>query len=103
MPSEPLLNVLGQRRYNGIGHDGVRREVIVTIGQPSPDPRVGGDWSCVYRIQGIGNDLTSKAYGVDAIQALWLTLRKVGIELRHLMAARQMRLSWLDDDDLGLP
>lgn len=103
MPGEPLLHAIAQRRYDGIGHDGVRHEVVVTIGQPVSDPRVGGDWSCAYQIQGIGNDLTSKAYGVDAIQALWLTLQKVGMELRHIMAARQMRLTWLDDDEIGLP
>lgn len=56
-----------------------RRRHEVRIGRPAPDPR--GDWRCAYHIGGIGMRTPRYGFGVDAMQALLLTLGIVRVRL----------------------
>jgi hypothetical protein len=103
LKGEPLNNVIAQRHLRVVAGDDAGRDVVVSLGQPQPDPRFRGDWSCVYQITGLGDDVTRTVVGIDGIQALMLTLQKVGITLRHIQATKGMRITWFDEDDLGLP
>ena len=103
LKGEPLTQVVAQRHFQAVGGDGARREVVVSIGQPRSDPRFRGDWSCVHQISGLGDEVTRTVVGIDAIQALMLTFRMVAITLRHIQATQGLRITWLDEEDLGLP
>jgi hypothetical protein len=86
-----------------VASDGASRDIVVTIGQPKSDPRFGGDWSCVHQISGLGDEVTRTVVGIDAIQALMLTFQMVAITLRHIQVTQGLRITWLDEEDLGLP
>ena len=57
----------------------------------------------VHQISGLGDDVTWTVVGIDGIQALMLTFQMVAITLRHIQATQGLRITWLDDEDLGLP
>ncbi|HEX8183744.1 MAG TPA: hypothetical protein VF747_03310, partial [Blastocatellia bacterium] len=82
---------------------GTEREVTLRMGKPIPDPKEGGDWCCPYQIIGLGDDKVSAAFGVDPLQALLLALQKAGAELSYYQRVQNIKLTWLDDEDLGLP
>jgi hypothetical protein len=80
------------------------RRITIKIGKPiqfldSPD------YYCPYQITGLGNDNVKYAGGIDAVQALLLTLQKIGIDLYTSNEAIANRLSWEGDEkgDLGFP
>lgn len=103
MSSIQLGEVIAERYFEAQEEDGSRREVVLRIGTPAPDPQAGGDWCCPYQIIGLGSDKVSPAYGVDSVQALWFGLQKAGLDLRHYQRTQKSRLLWLGEEDLGLP
>jgi hypothetical protein len=46
------------------------REIVVTIGEPEPDPKPGGDFRCRLVISGFEKTYDRYFFGVDPIQAL---------------------------------
>src|SRR5688572_30369359 len=80
--------------------------LIVRIGRPKRDSRAGGDWLCPVQFSGAprGCGLPTSVrpvYGVDRLQAVTLALGYVQIILTHLSG--QLKLTWLESTDLGLP
>ncbi len=85
------------------GRDG--KQVRVILGRPRRFPG-GNDYYCPYQILGIGDERIRHAGGIDAIQALQLTLMKIGLELYTSEDARARALSWdagSVEGDLGFP
>lgn len=80
------------------------RPVIVEIGRPAKFPD-GQDYYCPYRVVGLGNDRVRYAGGVDQVQALLLTLKKIGAELYTCAEYKSGKLYWLEagNNDLGFP
>ena len=79
------------------------QSVTVRIGVPQED---GRDYFCPYQIIGIGKEDVSYAMGVDALQALQLTLKKIGVTLYASNQARSGSLKWeaqTVEGDLGFP
>jgi hypothetical protein len=74
-------------------------EVKVRFGKPIADPK--GDWACPFQITGIGSEEILKIYGIDAVQALQLAMFSAGADLERLQ--KDVKISFLDDADLGLP
>lgn len=95
--------VIAERDFEARDEKGARREVRLQIGIPRPDPKEGGDWYCPYQIVGFGDDKVSAAFGVDTVQALLSALQKAGLELDFFQKAQNSKLTWRDDEDLGLP
>ena len=61
----------------------VGRKVVVSIGQPRPDPlSKHGDWECPFLIEGVGKTEVQRNYGVDSLQALVGAIKgiRVGLE-----------------------
>ncbi len=78
-------------------------EVRVAIGRPFEPDRYPGEYWCPYRIEGLGKDRVHRTIGVDSMQALTLTLELVGTLLYDSDEAKDGRLTWNGDLDLGLP
>lgn len=79
------------------------RKVSIVIGVPQQDD---GDYFCPYQITGIGDVRIGYAMGIDALQALQLTLKKIGTELYTSDEAQTGMLSWEGENargDLGFP
>ena len=65
--------------------------------------RDGTDFLCRYTIDLPGKPRESHGYGVDAIQALLLAMKKAHVEMLVLRDKKGHRVEWLDDANLGLP
>jgi hypothetical protein len=74
-------------------------DVLVRFWKPMPHPK--GDWACLYKFIGIGNEKLHYAAGIDAVQALQLAMFAVGAELNVLR--KDVRLAFLDENHLGFP
>jgi hypothetical protein len=79
-----------------------RDEVIVTIGKPK---FFEGDYFCPYSIEYTGNKKVGRSFGVDAVQALQLTMKKIGVDLLHLSETKGIPISLFPDtpNDTGFP
>lgn len=81
------------------------REVRVDIGQPRKEADQS-DYLCPYRIAGIGDERIRYAVGIDAVQALLLTMKKIGADLYTSAEMRGRDLVWVggsEPGDLGFP
>lgn len=78
------------------------RQLHVHIGRPSQEPT--GEWALPYQVTGIDpGDPVYRVFGIDAIQALQGVCLVIGGLLAGLDEAKQGRLRWGDDTDLGFP
>jgi hypothetical protein len=74
-------------------------EIKVRFGKPTP--HLKGDWFCPYQIIGLGRDEVRNIFGIDAVQALQLAMFAAGAELEQF--SKTIKLSFLDEDNLGFP
>ncbi len=95
--------IVAERYFEARKGDAEEYEVILRIGAPVRDSRPEGDWYCPYQILGVQQSRISEAYGVDALQALLLALEKAKSELAFSARVNGFRLTWLDQEDWGLP
>jgi hypothetical protein len=79
---------------------GQSSEVIVRF---APPVMVGDDFRCEYDIVWPDRTWSSKAPGVDAVQALILAMEKAHVELLASDEFRSGQLSWFGSEDLGMP
>lgn len=81
-----------------------RGPVTVTIGMPKQFLD-STDFYCPYQITGLAKERIGYAGGVDAVQALMLTLERIGAELCTLEEVKSGELSWQGDEAgaLGFP
>lgn len=79
------------------------KPVSVIIGMPQSLPDGHEDYFCPFQIIGIGNEKVRYGVGVDAVQAVWLTLQMIGARLYASPEARSGALSWLGQSNLGFP
>ena len=93
-----LGEVIAERGLEG-EHEGRPITVTVKVGRPVPDP--DGHWTCPYRISSPVKERTFYAFGVDAVQALYLALYMIGAELRSGYKGLQLR--WYGGEELGFP
>lgn len=79
-------------------------EVVVTIGKPQPFDD-NEDYFCPYSIEYAGQKKVSYAGGMDAVQALQLTMKKIGTDLTYLAKTQGVPIAWLPDTpgDTGFP
>lgn len=68
-----------------------------------PEFIADGDTACEYLIVGLGAEKVRQGHGVDALQALELTLQAIGFHLYYSDAYKAGHLTWNGSRDLGLP
>ena len=83
-----------------------RRLTLVPSGRPvlleldAPRLRRTGEWSCAYRIRGLGRARAGQALGEDGLEAIQLAL----VEVRRELEPYGPRLTWTGEPgELGLP
>lgn len=93
----PLGNIIAERVLNA--KKGSRSYVAtIRIGQPVKSADAP-DYRCPYQIAGIGDDVIRSASGVDSMQALWLAIQLLPVELRFRY--KEFSFTWLGHRDLG--
>lgn len=101
-----LINDLGDvvtNRSLSIIGDAVKT-IEIKIGKPQK-LEDHSDYYCPYQIIGMGNDRIKYAIGIDGIQALQLTLSRIGTDLYTSEEGKKGNLRWIGDEngDLGFP
>lgn len=101
-----LINGLGDvvtNRSLSIIGDAVKK-IEIKIGKPQKFED-HSDYYCPYQIIGMGNDRIKYAIGIDGIQALQLTLSRIGSDLYTSEEGKKGNLRWIGDEngDLGFP
>ncbi|CAA9295138.1 MAG: hypothetical protein AVDCRST_MAG11-421 [uncultured Gemmatimonadaceae bacterium] len=79
------------------------RQVRLTLSVPKPDRARRAGWRCRVRVTGLDRGVDTYAYGEDGMQALVLALEMARVILRTAPRPDGARLTWLDDEDLGIP
>ena len=80
------------------------KTVTIRIGKPVVYPD-GSDYYCPYEITGLGKTMIGYAGGIDSVQALLLSLKKIGAILYSSREAQSGQLAWSFgiDGDFGFP
>src|SRR5262245_52312152 len=100
MAKYPMTDRIAHRKFALLRPNGAR-DVLLSIGKPAPFPdSPPGDWYCPWTIDGPDRSYEHYAGGVDGLQALLMAISAIRAELKLL--ANSGKLTWLDDDDLGL-
>ena len=94
-----LGEVIAVRKFSHVGAPD--REVVVRLGKPQRTPGEP-DFYCPYQILGLGSEDVHGICGVDAFQALQLTIEFIGLELERLSRLAGVRLCWEGDDSVSL-
>jgi len=103
MSDSALGTIMAERHFEARNEAGEEHEVVLRIGIPVHDPRPDGDWYCPYQITGVPNNRVSVASGIDSLQAFLLVLEKARAELAFSQRVDGLRLTWLEQDNWGLP
>lgn len=69
--------------------------VSIPIQISTPESHEKG-WRCSYSIGWPHGSLVSEGWGIDPIQALWLTLQKIGTDIYVSPYHRSGKLSWIE-------
>ncbi len=77
-----------------------KQEIVVNIGKPQLFEN-GEDYYCPYSIERAGQKKMSYAGGVDAVQALQLAMRKIGVDLAYFEKKSGVPITWLPDTQGG--
>ncbi len=102
MDIHSIGQVMAQRRYTLLTKLGPPEEVIVRLGIPQESE--DGAFFCPFEIVGFGAMRIRCAWGVDAFQALQLTLKMIGVNLHHYRQGYGEGFYFTEEgDDLGFP
>jgi hypothetical protein len=95
--------VIVERVFKVTDEDGTTGEVKLQIGKPYRVAESNSSlmWRCPFQIIGVGSGKVHTAPGMDSLDALLLALRLA--ESYLLSERRREKITWLDDEDLGLP
>jgi|SRR5690554_758210 len=78
-----LSGVIASRTLEFVSSSGVRTEYLISIGKPVPDES-GENYFCPHEIRSFGSSKVINIYGIDAFQALDLSLKTISPYLEYL-------------------
>lgn len=79
---------------------------IINISIYTPVVNDDGSYSCSFQISGFKSDKIRKSVGVDGVQAVILSLKKIGSEFYSSDEYKDKKITWeceLFEGDLGFP
>lgn len=89
------MNVIAERQLELRG-DGGSIDVVVRLFRPVPGAS-GVDWECHYELQVGDTSRTMAMHGIDAMQALQLSMATLDVELEHCAKQRRGTLYHFDE------
>ena len=101
MKLDNVGEVIAERKLSVVGNPSLT--AIVRMGKPRPLPDANGDDSfCPVQIVGVGSERVTYAAGVDAFQAIQLSMKLISLELSIIKRDCGYELRWEGDDNGGL-
>ena len=103
MASRIMGDIIAERVLSLVQEDGSPTQVFVRLGKPQASPE-GNEYYSSFQIDGIGDEKIRQIFGIDAFQALQLTLRAISFKLHHCRKESNLLLyAWGQGDDMGFP
>jgi hypothetical protein len=103
MDLHKIDQVIAERRYSLLSKSGASKEIVVRLGVPNQSPD-HADFFCPFEIVGLGAKEIKCGFGVDAFQALQLTLKMIGADLHYHRQRYGQGFYFVEEgDDLGFP
>jgi len=93
-----LGTLIAQRELELIDEGGTKSTIVVRIGMPKKFTD-SSDFYAPYMICGIGGEEVWYAAGIDAVQALQLSLKMIGAELNAFRLKLNVDIKWEGDDN----
>jgi hypothetical protein len=99
-----INDVILERSFELLDKDDVSSVIKLRISKPTlmSDPEHSLKWRCHYQILGIGSEKIKSAPGVDAIDAILISLRIAEALLQSYSRVYKKKITWLGEEDLGL-
>ncbi|UQA55787.1 DUF6968 family protein [Polyangium aurulentum] len=84
--------------------EGRSRAQKVTVRIGAPEPIENGNWAVIYEIRGPGRRRRAQEVGgVDSVQAIYMAMANVPLDVRQLEVELGGKVTFLDSDDLRFP
>lgn len=104
MESDIVPDVIAERTLTVEEENGNSRKICVRLGKPQPSSSEPSEYYCPLQIAGLGDERVDKIFGVDAFQALHLSLRYIALRLNGYRKKSKCAIYWWDKgDDMGFP
>lgn len=95
--------IIAERVLTLLHDDGNTTQVFVRLGKAQASPE-GDEYYCPFQIVGVGDEKVRQIFGIDAFQALQLTLRAISFKLHyHRRQSNLVLYCWEQGDDMGFP
>src|SRR5687768_7365656 len=97
-------DILLEREFEMLDSHGSRGAVRLYLGKPylASESNSSLHWRCPYQIVGIGSEKIKEARGIDALDAIQLSLRIAEALLNSYSSTSKCKLTWLGEQQLGL-
>ncbi|MFZ0961502.1 MAG: hypothetical protein WAO35_11415 [Terriglobia bacterium] len=103
MSLQNMGNIIAERALTLLEDNGNTRQVSVRLGEPQASPN-HDEYHCSIQFVGLGDEKVRQIFGIDAFQALQLTLRYISFRPHHYRKESNLILyAWEQGDDMGFP
>ena len=93
--------VVAQREMTFIHTDGRKEKAFLKVGMPF-EYGEGLDWCCPYELSTETSKKLFGMFGIDALQALDLTMKTLGVEIEHWERAKKGKFHFLDEEGAAI-
>ncbi|GEM_PF-1865760 len=104
MSQQGIQDVIIERVFEAIDANGIAEEIKLILGRPYIVSESSSNLICrgPFQIVGIGSEKIHEAPGIDLLDALFNSLRLAEALLDSYSKHNKKRITWLNEDDLGL-
>lgn len=95
-----ITQVIAERTMLFVRHTGEREAASLRVGLPVKDEE--NSWLCPYELRTDSAKKVFGMYGVDALQALELTMKILSLEVAHWEKSKGGKFHFLDDEGAGI-
>jgi hypothetical protein len=81
--------------------DGRKEKIFLKVGIPF-EYGEGLDWCCPYELGSESDKMLQRMFGIDALQALELTMKTLSVEIQHWERSRKGKFYFLDEEGAGI-
>lgn len=99
-PKVKIGQVIAERAMVFVRNTGEREAALLRVGQPVKIDDM--TWCCPYELRTKSASKIFGMHGVDALQALELTMKTLGVEIEYWEKFRNGKFHFLDEERAGI-
>ncbi|MBT9540964.1 MAG: hypothetical protein IV098_13935 [Thiobacillus sp.] len=93
--------VIASREMTFIHTDGRKENALLKVGMPFAHGE-GLDWCCPYELSTESSKKLFAMFGIDALQALELTMKTLGVEVEYWEKTKNGKFYFLDEEGAAI-